>query len=213
MKTKIIIVTGKAQSGKDTGCAKLREFIKVRGLSSKVYSFAEPLKDFCINVLGLTYNQCWGENTDKDTLTHLKWNDLPLPDYKIKELSKASMDLDGIYMSAREVMQVWGSEICRKFDPDCWVRSAFNKIKTEGLDVALIADARFPNEIEFALQHNPIVVRLTRNILNKEHISEVALDNYDFSKIKNFHLLNNDELSLDAKNKVLEDIISEYLFS
>ncbi|GAG82717.1 unnamed protein product [marine sediment metagenome] len=43
----------------------------------KLYSFASPLKNLCMDILGLTHEQCYGTDDQKNTLTHLKWEDMP----------------------------------------------------------------------------------------------------------------------------------------
>lgn len=43
----------------------------------KIYSFADPLKRLCIDVLGLSHEQCYGTDEQKNTLTHLRWEDMP----------------------------------------------------------------------------------------------------------------------------------------
>jgi hypothetical protein len=44
----------------------------------KVYSFADLLKkDVCIKILGLTHEQCYGTDDDKNTLTSLLWENMP----------------------------------------------------------------------------------------------------------------------------------------
>jgi hypothetical protein len=212
MKTQIIIMTGKAQSGKDTACSYVRGFLKEHGYSSKVYPFADALKQVCINVLGLEYNQCWGENSDKNTNTRFKWCDLPMCSTDIAMImqNKPGSRCDD-YMTARDVMQVFGTNIFRRFYQDCWVQATIKKIKEEGLDFALISDARFPNEINYATFYEPIVIKFTRNPLNNQHESETALDNYDFSNIKKFHTIRNDDMDMDEKNESIKSILSQYI--
>lgn len=43
----------------------------------KLYSFADWLKIIANKVLGLTEAQCYGSNDDKNSLTHLRWEDMP----------------------------------------------------------------------------------------------------------------------------------------
>ena len=43
----------------------------------KLYSFADELKQFCINVFGLRHEQCYGSNEEKNMPTALKWKDMP----------------------------------------------------------------------------------------------------------------------------------------
>jgi len=212
MKTKIIILTGKAQSGKDTACSYIRSFLKEKGFSSKIYPFADNLKQICTNVLGLEYNQCWGENSDKNTPTRFKWDDLPMCSTDIGRLLQNRVGVKSTdYMTARDVMQVFGTNIFRSFYPDCWVQATIKKIKDEGLDFALISDARFPNEIDYATFYGPIVIKLTRNTLHNKHESEIALDNYSFSNIEKFHKINNDNMTMEEKNDAIKKVLEHYL--
>lgn len=44
----------------------------------KIYNFADILKvDICMNMLGLTYQQCYGDDDMKNSLTELRWEDIP----------------------------------------------------------------------------------------------------------------------------------------
>lgn len=44
----------------------------------KLYSFADCLKkEICIKMLGLTWEQCYGTDEQKNSLTHLRWEDMP----------------------------------------------------------------------------------------------------------------------------------------
>ena len=70
--THILSFSGRKQSGKSTSAdyiislitqtdIKIRENRHELNMSYKIYSFADPLKqDICINILGLTYDQCYG---------------------------------------------------------------------------------------------------------------------------------------------------------
>lgn len=44
----------------------------------RLYSFADLLKkNVCMDIFGLTYEQCYGTDADKKTLTKLRWEDMP----------------------------------------------------------------------------------------------------------------------------------------
>lgn len=47
--------------------------------SSYIYecSFADTLKEFCIETLGLEHKQCYGSDEDKNTPTKYKWSNVP----------------------------------------------------------------------------------------------------------------------------------------
>ena len=58
----------------------------------KIYSFADPLKQLCIQILGLSYEQCYGTNEQKNSLTHLRWEKMPdvLTPNKVSSMAEKS---------------------------------------------------------------------------------------------------------------------------
>ena len=96
----------------------------------KLYNFAEPVKDMCINLFGLTYEQAYGTNKQKEEkLKHLLWKNMPR--------SKVSRKAPKGEMSAREFMQFFGTEVMRKIHPDVWANACLNKISREGSNLPL----------------------------------------------------------------------------
>lgn len=148
---------------------------------AKVYSFADPLKDFCINVFGAPYESCWGTDEQKNALIpHLLWDTVPndlRPHYRSEATEGCLMPKTGP-MSGRELMQYFGTEICRRLYGDCWARGTYTKIAQEGYELALVTDGRFPNEITMGNERGAKTVRLGRNVANDTHYSELALDNF-----------------------------------
>jgi hypothetical protein len=227
MPTKVIIIAGKKQSGKDTSAAYLIERLTQQDPRPICvqYSFAKPLKDFLTNVMGLDYEQCWGTDAEKNTLTRVKWEDLPFSHHQIIELLLESRDpsklsdlkvrpwlvQDGMnflynnptYLTGRELMQIFGSNICRRMVPDCWAAATKKKIIKDRPDYAFITDARFPNELDVFMDLNPTVIHLLRDNFQSKHISETALDNYPWDNIKNLITIDNRELDLDNKNSLV----------
>lgn len=171
----------------------------------KLYSFADPLKDICMNLLGLTYEQCYGTDEDKNSLTKITWESLP--HYIRLKNAKKDKCPTGI-MTAREVMQHVGTEIFRRMSNDCWVENCAKRVLTDNSKVAMICDCRFPNEVECLKKSGGKVIRLTRNTSNDKHESEVALDapKYDQS---NFDLIldNKSELSKDTFAKLKPKLV------
>lgn len=212
MQTKIIIITGKAQSGKDTAASYIQEKLINNNKTVGIYPLAEELKAICSNLFGLSGVQCWGSNSDKDTDTNIKWRDLPLCGCKIGKLMVGKYPKTGDdFMTARELMQILGTDVFRKIDKNCWARAVMNKINLENKDFAIISDARFPNELDFFKDSKPIIIRLTRDLLKNTHESEIALDNYNFSDIKNLFTISNEEMSMEEKNKHIDLILKQYL--
>ena len=77
--TFIVGVSGKKQSGKNTVCKYLSKMIQLKASRTcKIYSFADALKEkVCIDVMGLSKEQCYGTDEQKNTLTGYRWENLP----------------------------------------------------------------------------------------------------------------------------------------
>ena len=69
----------------------------------------------------------------------------------------------------------------------------------EGSELAIIADVRFPNEAEAVENAGGKLVRLTRNVYNDNHSSEVALDDYPFTNYIDNSDTNIEDLTVKVK--------------
>ena len=210
--TKVILITGRKQAGKDSLAGFLHQEIslykgwQMTSDNIKTYSFATPLKNYLVDVMGLSHDQCWGTDEDKNSDTEILWGDLPLDieeGYNLFCESRGKELADSVFwqnlpMTAREVMQVFGTNICRAIYPNCFAKWAKKQITKDAPKFAFITDCRFPDELEIFNDMNPIVIRLLRNKFNSRHKSEIALDNYDFS---NALVVDNRNWSLEEKNE------------
>lgn len=187
--TQIIGISGRKQSGKST-CAKyIADIINKNNQICKIYSFADSLKqDICINILGLTEQQCYGTDDDKNTLTDTYWNNQQL--------------------TARELMQFIGTDVLRKMQPEVWVNATMNTIKKDAVDIAIIADCRFPNEVSKIIENTGIVIRLTRDLFYSDHISEISLDLDRYDWINFSSIIPNHNLSITEKNTLIYSYLS-----
>lgn len=185
--TKIIAFAGRKQSGKTT-CSEFVQKYANRAIkppnSAKIYNFADPLKqDICINILGLTTDQCYGTDDQKNELVNCYW--------------------DNKQLTAREVMQIVGTDMFRKMQTNVWSGATIRKIQQENSTVAIIADCRFPNEVEAIKRAGGLVIKLNRNPYNSDHTSEVALDEHLYNQ-SNFDLvINNQYLTIDEQNQLI----------
>ncbi len=213
MNNKLIIgISGKKQSGKDTTCKYLVSDLRYlpdssRINTSKIYSFADSLKrKICIDILGLTECQCFGTNEQKNSLTNCTWDKLPMEIRENNLIKKNAEDILGDLptgrMTGRDVMQVVGTDIFRNFfDDRVWVNATFRDIEKEGHDMSLIADVRFPSEVEGILSKGGYIIRLERAPLADSHDSETALDNYDWESISSrASVINNSTMTIDEQN-------------
>lgn len=193
--TTIIAFAGRKQSGKTTCSETLLDFwntmINKDGTKlAKIYNFADPLKqDICMNILGMSYDQCYGTDEQKNELTDIEW--------------------EGTKLTAREVMQFVGTDLFRKMKTNVWADATINKIKNESPDLAIIADCRFPNEVDVIKNAGGHVIKLNRNPFNSDHASEVALD-YNKYDHRNFDfVLMNDSMSIDEQNFTLIRLLNK----
>tara|TARA_B100000929_G_scaffold40337_1_gene28835 strand:+ start:476 stop:1345 length:870 start_codon:yes stop_codon:yes gene_type:complete len=163
----------------------------------KHYSFASPLKEIAMALFGLTYEQCHGTDEQKNTLTNIRWGDLPLATPKKNKRKK---------MTAREFLQYFGTDICRTMYPDIWADRCIADISHENPLLAIIDDCRFPNEADAIQKAGGKVIRLTRSPHQDSHKSESALDDWD-----NFDtVINNEDLSIHETVKRLIETLDSW---
>lgn len=206
--TRILAFSGRKQSGKSTSGEYVQDLIKKYdlGITYKLYSFADPLKqDICMNLLGLSYEQCYGSDDDKNTLTSIRWKDLPKDIFEqhLEEVAKNE------YMTARQVMEVVGTGIFRKLKNNVWVDATMIKIQKEAMDLAIILDNRFPNEVNSVLDAGGFVVRLARDPFSAQTEAEKALDqnSYDWSKFS--LVIQNHNLTLSERNQQIFNFLQD----
>lgn len=152
---KIITIAGKAQHGKDTAAELLKNKLEVcKEKKVLLTHYADLLKYVCEKFFG------WNGKKDE---------------------------------AGRSLLQYVGTEVIRSVEPDYWVdfiKSILNMFP-DNWDYVIIPDTRFPNEIDNLKDDFDVVaVRVVRpNFDNgltdeqKQHKSEVALDDYAFDYI------------------------------
>lgn len=188
--TQIIAFAGKKQSGKTTSA----EFVVslYPNLRSCIYNFADPLKkNICMDILGLTYDQCYGSDIQKNELVNCYWQKQQ--------------------MTAREVMQFVGTDIFRNIQTNVWANATINKIHKDNLDLAIIADCRFPNEVSAIKQAGGCVIKLNRNPYSSNHASEIALDapGYDHSIFD--LVIDNHNIKISEQNTIIAQFLAQLL--
>jgi len=163
---------GRKQTGKDTAARIAASYI---GPSSRTFHFADNLKKAAVQMLGLPPELVYGSNEDKNQYTNFTWG--RLPDLVRTRYRKQAWEP----MTIRHVLQVLGSDIFRDlFHSDVHVTACVRDIESSSCHAALIADGRFPNELEAASQAGLVTVLVIRNTGDKAdlHQSENALDRF-----------------------------------
>jgi hypothetical protein len=188
----------------------------------KAYNFADPLKRVCMSLFGLTKKQCYGTEEQKNSLTPMSWEDMPgvvTPenyDSLTRQYNESTSDFQEYWgvilhaagpMTAREVMQFYGTNICRKMYDRVWIDTTMRQIKEEAPELALIGDCRFENEIDEVHDNGGKVIYFTRNSESEDsHDSEKAsefIDKYDC-------VLDNASLSIDEQNAAVLGQIQDW---
>ena len=140
----IIGICGLIGAGKDTAADYLVNFYGFRR-----DSFAATLKDAVSSVFG--WNR---ELLEGRTKNAREWREQVDPWW--------SERLNMPQLTPRLVLQLWGTEVCRKgFHDDIWIASVENKIRM-AKDNIVISDCRFPNEIQSIRNAGGRVIRIAR---------------------------------------------------
>jgi hypothetical protein len=143
----IIGVCGFIGSGKDTIADYLTNFHGFRR-----ESFANTLKDAVSYVFGWDRTMLEGR-----TKQAREWREQVDPWW--------SERLNMPDLTPRLMLQLWGTEVCRRgFHDDIWIASLENKLRTS-TDNVVISDCRFPNEIKSIREAGGIIVWVKRGEL------------------------------------------------
>lgn len=82
---------------------------------------------------------------------------------------------------SRKMLQVIGTEIVRKVDPDYWVKEFDRLVNAAKINDFIVDDVRFLNEARYIAKRNGILIRVVKSPLPEEgntdtHQSEIELE-------------------------------------
>lgn len=163
MDKKFIGISGKIGSGKTTLSEHMKNIID--NLTQSNYScitiaLGDILKKECSRIFEFDINLAYSQEGKE---------------------SKVYIPAQKKYMTVREILQWWGTDVMRKqVDIDYWVKELDRSISG---DIIIINDIRFPNEADYIKNKNGYLIRLdttytTPPLHIANHDSEIALDNY-----------------------------------
>lgn len=215
---KLLLISGKKQSGKDTVAAFLRRNARTLLCPSRpvatVY-FGTPMKDFATNYLGVERHKVWGTDAQKNEPTHIRWESIPnymsLCDRWYKEALDAERpwSCPSGFMTGRQLLQYIGEDLFLKMDPDIWVRQFEQKVRESEYDVILSPDPRKPEQIECGRRLGGKSIRLLRDPYQgaDRHISELALDSPAYDEANFDAVIDNRTLGIEETNRRVVDVL------
>ena len=181
----IIGISGKLGTGKTETANIMKAELEKQGLKVRVEHFVSALKAEVAAIFEfpeeLTYTTEGKAIRIKPTLRAMH------------EMLHANvgpvLDIDTSY-SVRELLQLWGTDVRRKRDPDYWVKKtlkAWCKHLRDDVDVLIMDDMRFPNEA-VCVNNNNYNPNAVGQLLRldpyegydqySDHESETALDGF-----------------------------------
>jgi hypothetical protein len=233
--TPIILLCGAKGSGKDTAGAVLKD------LGATVIAFADPMKQFVLGAFGGTFTRevLWGPSE----LRSMVWSSPGVSWYELSEdISRTARhyarvwDLQDTFvravstwaaafirphcsvenhanLTARWVLQTFGTEMGRAFDKNLWahlgLEKAFKALES-GAPAVVITDGRFRNEILAVAKVGGVPVKIQRPIVASmdPHPSEVELQGIPSQWFD--HIVKNDS-TLEVFKKEIEILAEFYL--
>ncbi len=183
---RIVALTGKAWSGKDT----------VAGfLGGKVMPFAGPIKEFCQQVFDFSDAQIWGPSQERNK-----------PDVRYRRLIGYYADdtPQHEYLTPRYALQTLGTEWGRDCFEDIWadlgMRRAKAYLATHPLETVVIPDCRFVNEARAVRAAGGQVWRIVRpgaglSGAASAHQSEMEQESPEFNALVNVTIYNDGTLN------------------
>lgn len=187
---KIIAFTGKKGVGKNFVADIARNVIETAykgykgGGSVSCFAFADPMKEFLINILGVDRDMIYGDDKAKNTPTQYRWESMP--GWLQEKFGKNEGPI-----TIRHSMQIFGTELNREiWDREVWVKAMRRRIESSGAGWVFVTDARYQNEIDMIQGMGGKVWRVDGPQRGDEfakkdaHSSEISMDstvNYDYT--------------------------------
>lgn len=199
-KTRLIGISGKIGSGKDT-TAELIQLVTLYGLN-----YTDELKNVAPRLLDdpelkqyTLQNNTWKIAKYAENLKVIAslLTGIPREKFEDQEFKKTHLGPEWNNITVRTFLQTLGTNALRdNMNENVWVNSLFGNF--EPTSHWLVTDTRFPNEADAIKERGGIVVRIHRGDSVDAHESETALDDYDFD-----YVIHN----TGSKEELLEEVV------
>jgi hypothetical protein len=205
MQKTIILISGKARSGKGTLADYLEKEFILCNHSATHKLISQNIKDYCSadftalsdylrrysDEISSRINVLFDYITDHKLDSYLREIDLLLSKFKINRSNWYENKTE----LSRLLLQIYGTDIMQnRVDENFWNKKMEDEIKKLDYEFIIISDCRFRTNIEWMSNIDDVLsytIRVDRNVEQNNHISERDLNNYhDW----NFEIDNNGSL-------------------
>jgi len=200
-------VTGRKGHGKDTFC----QFVKDIDDEFQILHFAEELKNMSSDIFGLTHEQLYNPQLKEIPFVWYGQKSIYIDDYLDRIKLATGLNVkpgEKVARTPRELLQYFGTEYVRSIDDLYWVNRVIERIKTIGKK-CLVADLRFPNEVEALREIGATLIRIQRPDLVSDgpvHASEAEIDTLEVDH--NFEIYTG---KLDVSKTFAQYLVGGYL--
>jgi len=163
----IIGIAGRKRVGKNFVAEVIAGFMK-QYQDVKLVAFADPIKRYCHEVLGIDKVYLWGDG-DKNSKTQYLWES-----FEMGTIGRSGMNMShppgcppvvirNGPMTVREIMQVVGTELGRNlWGKDIWINAMHHQLEhvDSVVDSWIITDVRMINEAQAVHRWGGIMIRV-----------------------------------------------------
>ena len=151
------------------------------GVCGFIGSGKDTIADYLVNFHGFRRESF--ANSLKDAVAHVFGWDRTMLEGRTKQSREWREQRDewwsnrlGTEITPRLMLQLWGTEVCRKgFHDDIWIASLENKLRNSTDDI-VISDCRFPNEIKSIRDAGGMIVWVKRGELPEWYNDAVSVN-------------------------------------
>ena len=188
MTKKIVAICGLQGAGKDTAADEIIRIAESVGKKAGKMAFADRLKDMLSVLFDLPRDQLAGFTPESRI-----WREQELPKWS-KRLGRP--------ITPRYLLQHFGTELLRdQFCDSIWIDCLMDSIEKSDLDLIVITDCRYPNEMQALIEQGAKILEIRRNppewyykvINNPEYIPD-GVHKSEYSWIRPLQYLKDDYL-------------------
>jgi hypothetical protein len=176
---KLISLSGRKGSGKDTVFKELCK--KFPQYTFKRLAWGDALKKEVHDIFGIPMDLLHAdEETKNNTETQVNVGLFLEQAKEIVPWKKwfTAFGFSNGYLTVREVLQLWGTDVRRTQDPEYWVKKIVGRIDTHPnpSDILVITDTRFENELDAIHARNGLSIWIDRHSLKEQDTHESEKD-------------------------------------